>query len=409
MDAFSSLPGREEIIKWLKQQTLQKRLSVNGHVHTPYSFSAFENIEDIFIKAREENIKVLGINDFYVADGYDDFFRLARQYRIFPLFNIEFIGLLEKEQQQNIRVNDPNNPGRTYFSGKGLRYPFAVGKKNEVRLRHVIRESQQQVVQMVEKLQPCLHAINAPFSIAFEEIKQSLAKELVRERHIAKMLRIKINDCFQGETEKKQFLTALYSGRESRADLHNPVSLEEELRGNLLKSGGIAFVPESPEAFLPLAELIEIIVDAGGIPCYPVLLDDKDGKCTEFEADFPGLHRRLRELNVGMIELIPGRNDIKMLKRFVEYFDNAGFVILFGTEHNSPSMIPLTISSRGKVPLDDKMLRISEQGCCLVAAHQYLSSKGYKSIVESVCRLEINDKSELIALGRAVIEKFINI
>jgi hypothetical protein len=234
-----------------------------------------------------------------------------------------------------------------------------------------------------------------------------LAKELVRERHIAKMLRIKINDCFQAEAEKKQFLAALYSGRESKADLHNPVSLEEELRGNLLKSGGIAFVPESPEAFLPVSELIEIILDAGGIPCYPVLLDDKNGNCTEFEADFQRLQQRLRELNVGMIELIPGRNDFNMLKRFVEYFGHAGFIILFGTEHNTPEMMPLTVISRGEVPLDGELQRISEQGCCLVAAHQYLLSKGYPSFIESNGHIRISEINDLAALGRAVIDKFI--
>ena len=260
---------------------------------------------------------------------------------------------------------------------------------------------------MVDKLQPFLTSIHAPFSITFDEIKQLLAKEMVRERHIAKMLRIKIHDYFQDEDTKRQFLSALYSGRESRADLNNPVSLEEELRGNLLKSGGIAFVPESPEAFLPVAELIEIIMDAGGIPCYPVLLDDKNGRCTEFESDFRRLNVRLRELNVGMIELIPLRNDFSMLKSFVEYFDQAGFIVLFGTEHNTPERIPLTITARGKVALDGELKRISEEGCCLVAAHQYLVSKGQSGLAEPVGKLERSGREDHIVLGRAVIEKFI--
>jgi len=29
---------------------------------------------------------------------------------IFPLFNIEFISLLKKEQKEGVRINDPNNP-----------------------------------------------------------------------------------------------------------------------------------------------------------------------------------------------------------------------------------------------------------------------------------------------------------
>jgi hypothetical protein len=406
MDAFAEFPDKEELLNWQKQHPMQKPLLVNGHVHTPYSFSAFERIEDIFIKAKKESINVLGINDFFVADGYADFFRLAKQHRIFPLFNIELIGLLEREQQLNIRVNDPNNPGRTYFSGKGLQYPFSLSRKNGIQLRHVRNESQRQVMQMIEKLQPWLHEIKAPFSIEYEEIKKTLAKELVRERHIAKMLRIKINGFFTEEQEKKKFLSDLYAGRESKADLQNHASLEEELRGNLLKSGGIAFVPESPGAFLPVYEIIEIIQDAGGIPCYPVLLDDKKGNFTEFEADFQKLHGRLQELKVGMIELIPGRNDFSVLKRFVKYFDDAGFFILFGTEHNAPEMIPLTPATRGKVPLDDELQRISVQGSCLVAAHQYLVSKGL-GFVDPGSKITSHERNDLITLGRAVIEKFI--
>lgn len=96
-----------------------------------------------------------------------------------------------------------------------------------------------------------------------------------------------------------------------------------------------------------------------------------------------------------------------MLKSFVTYFNNAGFSVLFGTEHNTPDMFPLTVTARGKKPLDDELKRISEQGCCLVAAHQYLVSKGYHSFVDNIVQPEIPERKDYIALGRAVIEKFI--
>jgi len=231
---------------------------------------------------------------------------------------------------------------------------------------------------------------------------------VVRERHIAKMLRIKMNEAIFGEAEKKRFLRALYSGRDTEADLQDPASLEEELRANLLKSGGIAFVAESPDAFLPVREIMGIVRDAGGIPCYPVLLDDKKGNLTGFEGDFHRLQRRLQELGVGMIELIPARNDFHTLKRFVKIFDEAGFVISFGTEHNTPVMTPLTLSCRGNVPLDDELQQIAVQGCCLVAAHQYLVSRGERGLADPEDFAKSRNKSDYIELGHAVIEQFIN-
>ena len=52
---------------------------INGHIHTPHSFSAFSNIEQAFELAKTEGVSVLGINDFYTTDGYDEFAELAKK------------------------------------------------------------------------------------------------------------------------------------------------------------------------------------------------------------------------------------------------------------------------------------------------------------------------------------------
>src|SRR5664279_34572 len=132
---LSEYPSLDELIKEIKGLSLPEFRKANGHIHTPYSFSAFTALETVFKMAVEEKIAVLGINDFYVTDGYDAFHKGCVKNRIFPLFNIEFIGLLKEEQKKGIRVNDPNNPGRIYFSGKGLDYPFKVSWLQRRQLR----------------------------------------------------------------------------------------------------------------------------------------------------------------------------------------------------------------------------------------------------------------------------------
>ena len=77
---------------------------------------------------------------------------MSEEHRYFPLFNIEFIGLLKDEQKKGIRINDPNNPGRIYFSGKGLDYPFQSGWLQKRQLKSVIKESQIQIKAMIAKL-----------------------------------------------------------------------------------------------------------------------------------------------------------------------------------------------------------------------------------------------------------------
>ena len=116
MNILQNYPDPEELLKWYKNLKDETIHEVNGHVHTPYSFSAFSGIPAIFELALKENIKVVGINDFFVADGYPEFYENSIKNSVFALFNIEFIGLLKDEQAKGIRINDPSNPGRCYFS-----------------------------------------------------------------------------------------------------------------------------------------------------------------------------------------------------------------------------------------------------------------------------------------------------
>ena len=125
MNFLKDFPEAKALLETEINATLPK---VNGHVHTPYSFSSFDDIAQIFDLAQKENVDIIGINDFFVADGYGQFYDYAVKTRKFPLFNVEFIGLIPAFQEKGITVNDPNNPGRIYFSGKGLNYPYSVSE-----------------------------------------------------------------------------------------------------------------------------------------------------------------------------------------------------------------------------------------------------------------------------------------
>jgi hypothetical protein len=229
----------------------------------------------------------------------------------------------------------------------------------------------------------------------------------VRERHIAKAIRILAHENFKTEEEQVLFLETLYSGKKSKALLSDIPALENEIRSNLLKSGGAAFVEEDENSFLELKKIIKIIIKSGGIPCYPVLLDDPSGKFTEFESDPEKLHNSLTKLGIECIELIPGRNDFSILKTFVEFFHKKGFIITFGTEHNTPEMIPLAVTTRSSVPLDERMKTIAWEGACVIAAHQYLRAHGRQGYVLPDGTHSKEQMRELINLGQLVIEYFI--
>jgi hypothetical protein len=230
----------------------------------------------------------------------------------------------------------------------------------------------------------------------------------VRERHIAKALRELALSVSHSEEDQMGFLENLYGGKKSKTSFKNPAALENEIRSNLLKSGGAAFVEENAKSFLELKKIIKIIIKAGGIPCYPVLLDDSSGNYTEFESDPERLYKSLKNLGIECIELIPGRNDSVILKNFVDFFHEKGFLITFGTEHNTPEMLPLTVMTRGSQPLDESLKKIAWEGACVIAAHQYLRADGRQGYVLPDGTHSIKQMRELKNLGQLVIEYYLN-
>ncbi len=398
MNFLSSFPDKGTLLK----NAERKVFDLNGHIHTPFSFSAFDSIPQIFAMAKEENIRAVGINDFIVTDGHRAFHDAAVAANVFPLFNIEFMGLLKEEQANGIRVNDPNNPGRTYFSGKGLDFPSEPDVATAKLLKNVKEESNKQTMQMVEKLDAFMQKIGAPFSFSYKEIKEKYAEDLVRERHIAKAVRQQVFDAFVTDQEREDILVKIFSGKPVESSLDDTNALDNEIRGRLLKSGGKAFVPENDDAFLEIDKVMEIIVNMGGIPCYPVLLDDKHGKCTEFEANFEKLRDTLKAKNIFSIELIPGRNDLQILKKFVRVFHDDGFVITLGTEHNTPELIPLKVDTRGHIDLDEELKEVSYLGACVIAAHQYLRAKGEEGYINEKGNAKRDQIEEFRTLGATV-------
>ncbi|MDR2039381.1 MAG: hypothetical protein LBQ60_15780 [Bacteroidales bacterium] len=407
MKTLKNLPKYEEMMQQVASYPFDV-LNVNGHFHTPYSFSAFTDMDQIAGMAVRENIRVLGINDFYVMDGYEEFNQMAVRNQIFPLFNIEAIALSKDQQAKGIRVNDPNNPGRTYFSGKGLDFPVTLSGEYKELLESVKAESQRQVADMIVKLNEWLKELGIPLSFSYDEIRRKYARQLVRERHIAQALRIAVFEIASNDDACKEVLQKIYSGKPVNVDIHDAAALENELRNNLLKAGGKAFVEEDDKAFLSVEQMKTIYLKAGGIPCYPVLLDDAKGNFTDFEADKEQMCASLKEQGIYSIELIPGRNSLEILEPFVRYFDGQGFVITFGTEHNAPGLIPLTVTCRGGVELTDYLKRVNYEGACIVAAHQYLRSQGREGYIDNYGEALIGQRQEFIRLGNAVIRKWIS-
>lgn len=404
---LKEFPSNSELLEWYKINGSNIIHEINNHLHTPYSFSSFTDLRQVFYMAIKEDIKLLGINDFYTMAGYEEFNELATEYKLFPFYNIEFMGLMKGERKAGIRVNDPNNPGRVYLSGKGLDFPVVFEGNSLRKLENVKKDSAIQTEKMLKLASEHLEKIDPELGLNYDEVLEKYTRGMLRERHIAKVIRINIFEKYQAVEERKKILKLIFGGHNSRADLKDNAAVENEIRSKLLKSGRVAFVKEDPKAFLEIEDLIKIITDAGGIPTYPVLLDDPEGNFTEYEKDPEELFNKLTSMNIYSLEFIPVRNDRERLAEYVNFFHDRNFIISFGTEHNTPDLIPLKIVSRGGHPLDEELKRICFECACVQAAHQYYRAKGEDGYIDRNGKPRLNMKDEFIEIGNAVIEYYL--
>jgi hypothetical protein len=378
---------------------------VNAHLHTPYSFSAFSELTQALDMAKAEGVSVVGINDFYSTAGYEAWATECAKRDLFPLFNIEFISLNEEDQKAGLRVNDPGNPGRTYLSGKGLSYPFQLAEPFATQLADVRAEANAQVEAMCAKLNEVLAVNNAGFLLDFNWIRDELTLGSIRERHLAKALRMKLYEaCSDNEEAIKTLFAKLFGGKDLTSRVSDMAGVENEIRGNLLKAGGAAFVPEDLKAFLPMKTVCDIIVAAGGIPTYPFLADDAKGGYTDFEANLEKVAKILTERGFDSVEFITTRNDVALLEKYAAYLHEQGFVVTFGSEHNTPAMEPIELFARHSAPLTDKLQQINYEGACVVAAHQHLLAQGLTGYLNGEGRADRIKRSEFIALGDQLIQ-----
>ena len=147
-----------------------------------------------------------------------------------------------------------------------------------------------------------------------------------------------------------------------------------------------------------------MIIESGGIPTYPFLADDNNGKFTDFEAPKETVIEILKERNICSVEFITTRNSIEVLEAYADYFNTNGFVVTFGSEHNTPAMEPIELFARNNTPLSPLLLEINYEGACITAAHQYLVATEGVGYIDVDGKPDPDKRAEFTTLGKALVE-----
>ena len=348
------------------------RIRANTHIHLPPNFSAFDSVDEAVDYANSEDIVILGASNYYDHTVYREFAERCRAWKVAPLFGIEILAMDARLRDTGIKVNDPGNPGKTYLCGKGIAHFAEPTAAAQALLSRIRTADEQRMRVMTQRLDIAMSLRGFGGELAADRIIDQIAKRcgaprktvVLQERHLAQALQGALFDRIL-DFERLEFLADLL-GAMPRCAPNDSVAVQNAIRSHLLKTGKPAFVEEK---YVSVEEAKRLVLELGGIPSYPVLLDGAKPLCP-FEETPETLIANVRALGTAACELIPVRNRPEMLERYVLPLRAAGFAVTAGTEHNTLEMIPIAPTALDGAPIPEAVQRIFGEGALVALGHQ---------------------------------------
>lgn len=358
----------------------------NSHIHLPPNFSAFDTVAQPVELAAQEGVEVLGVSNYYDYGVYGEFARLARDAGIFPLFGTEIIALLDDLVQAGIKINDPGNPGKMYLCGKGLAHFDPMSAEATALLEVIRQKDSTRMAAMVARMAELFAESGFDAELDEAAVKARVVARhgcppetvYLQERHVAQAFQEVMAERLTLQ-EQAALLTRLY-GAPPRANPAEPVPTQNEMRSMLMKAGKPGYVTET---FVDFDHAYRLVLALGGIPCYPTLADGARPVCG-FEETPAALVEQLVARGIHCAEFIPDRNTPESLAGYARALRAAGIVVTAGTEHNTRELIPIAPACKGGAPIPEDVAELFWEGACVVAAHQYLASRGHGGFVDGV-------------------------
>jgi hypothetical protein len=357
----------------------------NTHIHTNYSFSVFESPEEAVAQAVDEGISVLGINDHYTVAGHAAFAKACRARSVCPMFSMEAVALDAASQEQGRRLNDPGNPGRCYLTAKSVTRPLPPGGAGAAMLKRMRRALTARNEQIIANVNCHLASIGQPIEISIATVEALTPAGNTTERHVMQALAEALR--VRGEEACSEAVRALCGEDAPARD--DPATLQNFLRGKLIKAGGLDYAAESPEAFVSIADMRAMYLEMGAVPLYPVL----GNPVTEGEEDIPALIDWLAEQGFHALEVIPNRNTRERLTEIVNAAESARVPLVTGTEHNTKTPGSLVDEFTPEEPFRTVFF----EGALALLGHRVAIERGESGYVDAEGELRFKDRDHGLA------------
>ena len=269
----------------------------NLHCHTFFSYNAYGySPSGLAWLAKKNGYKLIGIVDFDVLEGVDEFLRTCELLGVCGSAGIETRNILP--EFGNLEINSPGEPGVYYNMVIG----FSTGQvpsEAKTILADLRSRSDRRNRAIIERVNDFL----APIQIEYEDDVLPLTPAgSPTERHIilayVKRVERKITDPSSFWAGKLGL-----SVSQTAELIQDPPSFQNLTRSKLMKRGGVGYVQPTPDSFPVVDQLYELAISSGALPCATWL----DG-FSEGEQIFPEILELLISKGAVTLNIVPDRN-----------------------------------------------------------------------------------------------------
>jgi hypothetical protein len=323
---------------------------VNMHCHTFFSFNAYgHSPTSLAWLAKKRGFRAIGIVDFDVLDGVDEFLSACDAAGVRGSAGIETRVFIP--QFATREINSPGEPGVYYHMGIG----FAAGAAPNA-AAGVLADLRSRAARRNRDMLARINAYLDPVKIDYErDVLPLTPAGNATERHmlVAVMRAAEAafphgGDLGSRGVDKAEPLVDFWAGKtgvggdEISRIMTDRVAFQNLLRARLMKKGGAGYVLPTAESFATLEEFHAMILACGALPCATWL----DG-LSQGEQDIDELLELLIGRGAAALNIVPDRNwnlpdpDLRRLKarklqEIVEKAASYALPLNIGTEMNAP-------------------------------------------------------------------------
>ncbi len=315
---------------------------VNLHAHSFHSYNAWGySPSHIAWRARREGLSVVGLVDFDVLDGVDEFFAAASRVGIPAITGMETRAYIPEFSTREI--NSPGEPGISYHMGCGfikseISDPWSMEFAATIR-----RNAQARNIEMLRRVNQYLSPVEVDYQADLLPLSPSGTPT---ERHICLAYDNKAAAIFPDRAGRVAFWCDKLGMEADKMEamVDDPAALKAAIRAKTMKRGGVGYMQPTAETFPLMTDVNRFALALGAIPTLTWLDGTSQG-----EQDIEELLTLQMRHGVAAVNIIPDRNwnikdpatralKVGKLVEFVQLADSKHLPIVVGTEMNAPGL-----------------------------------------------------------------------